>query len=195
MRKKDDDVAANSQRIVMTYKKLSLELYKAFSDFLKLKFNNNVRAINANEEKEFETVFHLGLIQAKNNLFSGTSTLLHKGKNPRRDVWENLGRIAREFLNCNTYPIIPSYALGNLLNKALGNRDPRVIKDYRKTVLLYCNFNEECIDRCKDSRLGEIDVTFFVSQIPKQYIATSSTSSFPEIPVRKSTETARETSK
>ncbi len=181
--KDDVDDVVNGQQLTVhsnnkTYKKLSLGLNKAFSDYLKLKLNNNEEAINVNEEYEFENIVNLGLIQAKTNLFSKHSILLHKGKKPRSDVWDRLGRIAKAFLDCKTYPKIPSYGLAQLLNKALGDRDYRVIQDYRKTVLSYCNFDEQIINRCNDSRLGEIDVAFFVSQIPKQYLTTSSTSSF-----------------
>jgi len=181
--KNDDDVVVNDQQLTvqhntMTYKKLSLETNKAFSDYLNLKFNKNEEATNLNEENEFEKVVNLGLIQAKIILYSNNSILLHKGKKPRRDVWENLGRIAKEFLNYPTYPKISSCDFAHLLNKALGNKDQRTIYDYRETILLYCNFNKEIIDRCSDSRLGDIDVGFFVSLIPKQYLTTSSTSSF-----------------
>jgi len=173
----DDDVAVK-QAVIMTNKKLPLKLNKEFGEFLKLKFNKNEDAITINEQREFEIIFQLGLIESKRRLFSGESALLHKGKKPRNDVWERLGRIAKEFLNCSTYPIIPNYAFSNLLNKALGKKDLRVIRDYRKTVLLYCRIDEEIIDNCSDSRLGELDVAFFVSLIPKQFIAASSTSSF-----------------
>jgi len=175
MKDNDDDVVAK-QTVVMTYKKLPIEFNIAFSEYLKLKFNKNEDAMNANEQKEFEIIFQLGLIEAKRKLFSNISTLLHKEKKPRRDVWENLGRIAKEFLNCNTYPKIPSYALTNLLNKSIGKKEHRTLLDYRKTVLRYCNYDEEIIDKCRDSRLGEIDVSFYVSMIPKQYVAVTSSS-------------------
>ena len=179
--KDDDDVVVTQQLIsspIITYQKISLKLRKEFTNYLKLKFCNNEKDIDVNEQKEFEYIVNLGLIQAKNLLFTKESSLLHKGKKPRKDVWRNLGRIASEFLNCSSCPIIPSQYLSQILNKSLGDKDPRVIKDYRKTVLLYCNKDELTIDRCNDSRLGELDVTFFVSQVPKQYLTTSSTSSF-----------------
>jgi hypothetical protein len=178
-RENDVDVAEHSQQ-VMSYKQLPISFLRDFSKFLSIKYNKNENAINNNEQKEFELTFQLGIIQAKRNLFSKQSSLLHKGKKPRTDVWKKLGFICYEFLKCNTYPLIPSYALSNILNSALGNKDPRVIKDYRKTVLENCNFDENVIDNCKDSRLGEIDVSFFVSQIPKQYITSSTSSSFIE---------------
>ena len=174
-----DDVAAKE---VVTHIKLTLGLYKQFSDYLSLKFNKNEEAINNQEQKELEYIFTLGLIEVQKNLASNTSPLLHKEKRPRADVWCNLGKIAYEFLQINTYPIIISTFLTTILNKALGNKDSRVIRDYRKTVLLYCNINELAIQRCKDSRFGELDVSMFVRLVPKQYIksdiTTTSTSSF-----------------
>ena len=179
--KNDDDVVVTQQLIsspIITHQKISLKLRKELTNYLKLKYCNNEKAIDIYEQKEFEYIVNLGLIQAKKHLFTKESSLLHKGKKPRKDVWRNLGRIASEFLNCNSCPVIPSQYLSQILNKSLGDKDPRVIKDYRKTVLLYCNKDELAIDRSNDSRLGELDVTFFISQVPKQYLTTSSTSSF-----------------
>lgn len=186
--KNDDDVAANENNLLslihipMTNKKVPITLNKQFGNYLKLKYLNNEKAININEQKEFEYVFNLGLIHAKKHLAPFDSPLLHKGKKPRKDVWVNLGRIAFEFLNCKSYPVIQSSYLAKILNKALGNKDRRVIREYRRTVLLYCNIDELTIEKCKDSRLGELDVSFFVQLIPKQYLntwgTTSSTSFF-----------------
>ena len=179
--KDDDDVTASQlplQSIRITHKKLRLSLYKKFGEYLKIKYSNNEKAIDVNEFKEFEDIINLGLIQAKKTLFSKESNLLHNGKKPRKDVWLNLGKIASKMLNCNSYPIIPSNHLSSILNMSLGIVDPRVKRGYRRTILHYCNVDELIIERCSDSRLGELDVTFFISLIPKQYLTTSSTSSF-----------------
>ncbi len=186
-----DDVGANRNgaivitHIPMTYKKIRLATYKEFAHYLKLKYLNNESAIDLNEEREFDHVFNLGLIQAKDNLQYYDSPLLHKGKRPRRDEWERLGAIVSEFLKIQSYPIIPSGSLSFILNKALGNRDPRTIREYRKTILLYCNVNEIQIARNRDSSLGQLDVSFFVHLIPKQYInvcyTASSTSIFQDV--------------
>ena len=177
----NDDVDVVNE--IVTHVRLPLKLYKQFSSYLAIKFSKNEEAINNQEQKELAYVFSLGLIHAKNNL-SNTSPLLHKEKIPRADVWQNLGRIAYEFLQIHTYPIIVASSLSAILNKALGNKDPRVIRDYRKTVLLYCNINELAIKKCNDPRLGELDVSLFVTLVPKQYIhpdiAATSTSSLLE---------------
>jgi len=180
MNKENDDVVVARQQTVMTHIQIPISLRKIFSDYLKLKFNRNEDAINVNEQKELESLFQLGLIQAKRSLYSKESTLLINGKKPRDDEWKRLGWIAFEFSNCNCLSKIPSSELSKFLNKALGNMCDRSIIKYRKIVLENCNFDEQTIDKCKDSRLGEIDVTFFISQIPKQYITSSSTSSFIE---------------
>ena len=176
--KDDDDVAASSQSIPITHVKLPYNLYKQIIWYMKLKYCNNDKAIDVNESKEIEYIVNLGLSQAKKLLFSKESPLLHKGKKPRKDVWLNLGKIASEMLRCYTYPIIPSSYLQLILNKSLGSVDSRVLKDYRRTVLYYCNIDEQVIEKCNDSRLGELDVAFFVSMIPKQFLTASSTSSF-----------------
>ena len=170
------DVVARSKTTVdVTY-----AIYQEINKYILIKYNNEDLA-KQNRNKEIDFIFHLGLIQAKQNLSSDSSSLLHKERKPRKDVWEKLGRIAKEFLDCTAYPKIPGGAISQILNKVLPNRDPRVIKDYRKTVLSYCNVQEDIIKRCtNDSRLGELNVSFFVELIPKQYITTSSTSSCGE---------------
>lgn len=149
-------------------------LYKEFGDFMNLKYNKNDEAILKNEESEAEKIFHLGLISAKKGLDSD-SILLHKDKKPRKDVMIKLGKIANEFLFMTDYPVIPGIALKKIINKALGNVDPRVYDDYKKTVLDYSK---------KDSKFGRLDISFFVQLIPKQFIehyTTSSSSSFEDL--------------
>jgi hypothetical protein len=164
----------------LTYRKISVELNREIAEYTKLKYTNNDAAIDSCEQKEFECIIKIGLVHAKQALFSKESILLHKGKKPRNDVWQNLGKIASEFLKCNTYPTIPSNYLSAILNKALGNRDHRVVQDYRRTVLLYCNTSEELIKKSKGIQFGNLDVSLFVQLIPKKYIVmidtTSSTS-------------------
>lgn len=173
----DDDVAAQLlSPVKITHIPIPLNLRVKINNYLKLKYVNNENAIDINEQREIEFIVNSGLVSATTALYSDNSPLLHKEKKPRKDVWINLGKIASEFINCDSYPIINSNYLSTILNKALGNRDSRVIRDYRKTILLYCNIHEQIIEKCSDSRLGDLDVGLFVKLVPKQYIATSSTS-------------------
>lgn len=186
MMKNDDVVAAKANSVtcdLMTHIKIPVPTYKKFGEYVQLKYLSNEDAINKNEQNEIEYVFNIGLSQAISSLFTNDSPLLHKGKKPRRDEWERLGRIASEFLKMERYPYIASTSLQTALNKALGNMDVRTIKEYRSTVLHYCNVDELRIAR-GDTRLGLLDISFFVKLIPRQYIctleATSSTSSLGE---------------
>jgi len=173
----DDVVVANLQTSV----DLSYDIYQQINDYLKIKYNDE-EEIYQNRNKEIQLVFQLGLIQAKQNLSSNNSSLLHKERKPRKDVWVKLGRIAKNLLDCHSYPKINGITLKHIINQVLGDGDPRVIRDYSKTVLLYCNVEEDYIEkvvaRNKLNKFGELDVSLFLSLIPKQYIATSSTSSF-----------------
>ena len=178
---KNDDVVVVLDKPLLTYIQIPLELNKKLYEYLSLKYCKNEDEIRKNESEEIANVIAIGLIHAKNSFSKKESTLLHKGKKPRADVWERLGSVAAEFLKCYTYPKIPGGNLIELLNKALGGIDHRVFKDYKKTVLNYCNISEDIIKRCTNyPALGELDVSLFVKQIPKQYISTSSTSSFSE---------------
>jgi len=143
-------------------------------DIVKLKYLNNEDAINKNYTKELEMIIKYGLITFRNSIYNSNSELLHKDKQPTKKVWKKLGAIASEFIKCNTYPKISGNSLTELLNKALGNMDPRPLKDYRKTVLGYCNINDIAIDSCKsNSMFGDLDVSFFVSLIPREYLNIS----------------------
>jgi len=162
--KNDDDVVV-TQRL-RTYTKLDFDIKTQFLQYLKLKYNGNKEAIELNSDKEFDDVVSLGLIQTKQKLFSYDSILLHKERKPRKDVWKKLGKVAAELLNCHTYPKIPSVNITGILNKALGERDYRVIDDYHGTVM----------DYSQGDNIMELDVALFVSLIPKQYITSSSSS-------------------
>ena len=175
MSKENDDVVVVLQE-KYTYKKLHLGIQKLFNDFLNLKYLNNQELIDKNEQKEFDEIVQQGIWKKKKE-FSSESTLLHKGKKPRKDVWRKLGSIASILLSYSNYPTIHCLTIKNILNTALGDVVERTYNDYRETLLFYCNKNEDEIARKTDSGLGHIDVSGFVMQIPRQYITTSSTSS------------------
>ena len=166
---KDDDVAVASgfKQIteLRTYKKIRRDHYKEFSDILRLKYDNNEEEINKNEEYEFDRVISLGLVKWTKEEIG--YEIIHNGKKADKRVLKKLGRIALELSKINTYPRVDASVLSVVLNKALGNMDTRTRGDYRKTVLYYCNIDEEVIDRCSDSRLGKLDVSGFVRRVPR----------------------------
>jgi len=166
--KDDDDVAVPEK--FRTYRRLDFDINKQFLQYLKLKYNGNDEAIDQSSDKEFDHVVRLGLIHTKQKLFSKDSILLHKERKPRKDVWKKLGKIATELLKCHTYPMIPSTNIHGVLNKALGERDYRVIADYHNTVM----------DYSQGDSIMELDVSLFVSLVPKKYITSSSSSSLEE---------------
>jgi len=94
-----------------------------------------------------------------------------RNRKPRKDVLLKLGLITTEFLRCEIFPKYPASEVNTVINKVLGGCDSRVIRDYKKTVLPYCNVGSSHIDNPKYIKnLGEIDVSFFVNLIPKQHI-------------------------
>jgi len=168
MAQQNDDVVA-VKTILRTHTKLDLSIFKQFNEFLKIKYNGNEEIINQNTENEYDNIVKLGLIQARLSLSSFTSYLLHKERKPRKDVWKNLGKIAKVILD-DYNPKIHSSELSIIINKALGGRDPRVIEDYTQTITKYSTNDE----------FGELDTSLFLSLVPKEYLTTSSTSFFVE---------------
>lgn len=151
-----------------TWKSIRLDHYIEFSDILQLKYNNNEEEINNNHDYELDRVITLGLEEwAKEE--TGYE-IIHNGKPADKRVLQKLGRIAYELFLINTYPKVNANALIPILNKALGIRDNRTTRQYRKTILYYCNFDEQIIERCADSRLGELDVSRFVRRVPREYM-------------------------
>ena len=151
-----------------TWNSIRLVHYKEFSDILKIKYNNNEQEINKNHDYEFDRVITLGLVEwAKEEI---GYEIIHNEKPADKRVLQKLGRIAYELFLINTYPKVNANALTTILNKALGVTDKRTLKQYRKTILYYCNFDEQIIERCTDSRLGELDVSRFVRRVPREYM-------------------------
>ena len=151
-----------------TWKNIRLVHYKEFSEILRIKYNNNELEINKNHDYELDRVIVLGL-QEWSKEETGYE-IIHNDKSADKRVLKKLGRIAHELLMIDTYPKVDAAVLPVILNKALGNMDPRPKKDYRKTILYYCNIDDEIIERCTDSRLGELDVSRFVRRVPREYM-------------------------
>ena len=127
--------------------------------------------MNENETSEFQKLFTLGLDQ-----LTKTSTgyeIIHAGKKADTRVLKKLGLIAKVFTDFDSYPKIESTHLQIIINKALGSVDDRTYKKYRKTILDYCNYDEEIIEKCDDNRFGILDVSRFVKRIPTKYVVGS----------------------
>ena len=164
-------VVSTKQLEKRTVKKIKLEHNKEFGNILRVKYNNNEDEINKNEDYEFDRVIFLGL-KALSQEETGYE-IIHRGKIADKRILKKLGRIANELLKIHTYPLIDSTILHVILNKALGNMDLRSVRYYRKTILDYCNFDEDIIDGCKDSRLGELNVSRFVKRVPRSYVVNN----------------------
>jgi len=163
-------VATGTKQITVhrTFRKIRLDHYKEFCDILRTKYHNNEVKINKLEDYEFDRVVAFGLDKWKKE--ETGYEIIHKGKKADKRVLKKLGRISYELFQFSTYPKIDASLLQIVLNKALGEMDPRPKRDYRKTVLYYCNIDEQVIDRCSDTRLGELNVSGFVRRIPSSYI-------------------------
>ena len=165
---KDDVAAAADQRLPVL---INLATYTEFQDMLKIKFKNNDDLITAQKHYEFDKVIFLGL-QAYKKQEEDDYELIHKDKVADIRVLKKMGKIVSELQKFQTYPIVSGAAISVIIEKALGNPDSRVLREYRKTLLNYCNIDEDIIEKCANSRLGELDVTGFVRQVPRQYVST-----------------------
>jgi hypothetical protein len=163
----DKDVAAvaapGDER--RTIKKIRLDHYKEFSEILKIKYSNNEEDMNNNEDEEFDHIVYLGLIQWTKEEVG--YEIIHDGKIADKRVLKILIKIANELLLIHTYPKVEGITLQAILNKVIGPMDTRSKKKYRKTVLYYCNVDENIIDKCHDSRLDVLDVSGFVRRVPR----------------------------
>ena len=170
-----DDVARHNQQLIQSPiipAQFTIDVYKPFSDYLKLKYRENEDEINNNKQKELDYVLSIGIEKAKEELKFEMYPILFEGKKPREDVMNKLVRIAKEFLTHTDYPILKSMAITNTINKILDSKDKRTKKKYHRCIQTYVGLPKE---------LGNTDVSEFVNRIPKEYLnATSSSTSFQE---------------
>ena len=167
----DCNVAATTSKLITelrTHRSISLSHYREFCEILKIKYNNDEVEINKNEDDDLDRVIFLGLIQWQKE--ETGYEIIHAGKSADKRVLRKLGKITYELLKINTYPKIDAVAITAILNKALGVMDKRPTREYRRTLLYYCNVDEEIIDKCNDSGLGELDVSGFVRRVPRKYM-------------------------
>jgi len=171
-----DDVATSNQLLIQSsllLAQFTLDVYKPFSDYLKLKYTENEEEINLNRQKELDYVFRIGIEKAKEKLEFEMYPILFEGKKPREDVMNKLVRIAKDFQSHPAYPILKSMAITNTVNKILDSKDKRTKKKYHKCIQTYIGSVKE---------LGNTDVSGFIDRIPKEFLnTTSSTTSFQEI--------------
>ncbi len=160
--------AASEKRIPVPIK---LSTYKEFIDILKIKFKNKDDLLSSQKNYELDKLIFLGLQQYKKQE-EDEYNLIHKNKVADIRVLKKMGKIVSELKKFQTYPTISGDAISFIIERALGDPDSRVLRDYRKTVLNYCNIDEDIIERCSNSRLGELDVTGFVRQVPMKYVST-----------------------
>ena len=170
-----DDVATNNQLLIQSPTipaQFTIDVYKPFSDYLKLKYGENEDEINNNRQKETDYIFSLGIVKAKEKLEFDMYPILFEGKKPREDVMNKLVSIAKEFQSHTSYPILKSMAITNTVNKILDSKDKRTKKKYQKCIQTYVGLPKE---------LGNTDVSEFVNRITKVFLdTTSSTTSFQE---------------
>jgi len=170
-----DDVARHNQQLIqspMIPAQFTIDVYKPFSDYLKLKYRGNEDEINNNKQKEIDYVLSLGTVKAKEKLEFEMYPILFEGKKPREDVMNKLVRIAKEFQSYSVYPILKAMAITNTIDKILDSKDKRTKKKYHKCIQTYVGLPKE---------LGNTNVSEFVNRIPKEYLnATSSSTSFQE---------------
>ena len=170
-----DDVVRHNQQLIQSPiipAQFTIDVYKPFSDYLKLKYRENEDEINNNKQKELDYVLSIGIEKAKEELKFEMYPILFEGKKPREDVMNKLVRIAKEFLTHTDYPILKSMAITNTINKILDSKDKRTKKKYHRCIQTYVGLPKE---------LGNTDVSEFVNRIPKEYLnATSSSTSLQE---------------
>jgi len=172
MRDNDDDVAVKQNQHMLQLKtKTSIDvshhIYQKIHSYLFKKYPNTNLDFK-DKLKETDYIFSLGVERAEKEL---ECSILFEEKKPRRDVLDNLGKMAHEFSIHNQYPYIQPMIVTKTINKVMGSRDYRTKEKYKNCITQYTKYSGE---------LGHLDISLFVERIPKQYLpTTSSTSSFP----------------
>jgi len=151
-----------------THKSIRLKDYKDFSNIVNIKYDGNEEEINKNEDNDFDRLVYLGLTALKKE--EEGYEIIYDGKPADKRILKKLGKIAFTFSQFDSYPKINGTSLIPILNKSLGQVDKRTKRKYRKTILDYCNIDESVIERCSDTRLGDLDVSRFVKRIPMEYV-------------------------
>jgi len=167
-----DDVAKRNQQLLQQKTKTSIDvshpIYQKINRYLSKKYPNTNLEFK-DRRKETDYIFSLGVERAEKEL---ECSILFEEKKPRRDVLENLGKMAHEFLIHHQYPEIQPMVVTKVINKVMGSRCDRTKEKYKKCITQYTKNSGE---------LGNLDISLFVERIPKQYLpTTSSTSSFGE---------------
>ena len=172
--KENDDEVVVMQKQQLLQHKTSVEgsypIYQRINNYISKKYPHSENTENWGElkAKEIDYIFSLGVERAEQEL---ECSILFEEKKPRRDVLVNLGKIACVFKVNSEYPKIKSMAITKTINKIMGSKCNRTKEKYHNCVHQYVT---------KPGELGITDVSDFVNRIPKQYLETSSTSSFGE---------------
>ena len=169
-RHNDDDVVANQnlQILEKTSVNVSYPIYQKINSYISKKYPNS-KYLGEQKAKEIDHIFSLGIEQAEKEL---ECSILFEEKKPRKDVLQNLGKLAQEFLLLPDYPNIKAMAVTKTINKVIGFRDKRTKKKYEKCVHQYIG---------KPGDFAITNVSGFVERIPNEFLnTTSSTSSFGE---------------
>ncbi len=173
LEKNDDVVVVNQNQHLLQEKiKLSIDvsypIYQKIDSYLFKKYPNTDLDFK-DILKENDYIFSLGIEKAEKEL---ECSILFEEKKPRKDVLQNLGKLAQEFLLLPDYPNIKAMAVTKTINKVIGFRDKRTKEKYEKCVHQYIG---------KPGDFAIIDVSGFVERIPNEFLnTTSSTSSFGE---------------
>lgn len=137
--------------------------YLQFEEFLKTKYPESYDSFT-NKEKldKFETVFMMGLNQAKKFLTQNNSCdLLFHDKAPRADMIQKLGNILWELEDIGSYPIIPPLKIRTAIKKVLSSRDKRTRDRYLDWILQYSHHQRE---------FNKVDLSQLVNRFPKDKI-------------------------
>jgi hypothetical protein len=159
--KKDDEDVVENRPSFTKQLDIDYNLYLQFDDYLILKYNNDHDKIAENIQMEIQNIFKNGINVCRQQLSSSETNLLFRGRIPRKDVLQKLGKIASLMFKTEHYPYIKNLELIQILKKILEPCDERTMGHYKNCIFEHSN---------KDPR-GYVDVSSFISLVPKQYMA------------------------
>jgi len=148
----------SNSKDLMTECMISYPIFSIFREYLDLKFYGNNNLDNDKIREELDHVILVGVNQCRKNIQTTTSStsLLFKGKKPRKDVLVKLAKIAAVYFDDPVFPHFRPLQIRNVVVQVLDRPDKRTRDDYLQCIKDYS---------IPDRQRGTFDVSSFCREL------------------------------